>query len=184
MLSTTCWPLIWMMESVCKESNVELLNVLMEHGSNLSQTYLFSASLRQNDCQMPPIACRLKRSLLLSASLRSPSSEKIQKKHPLRQPQLSGSVVSFSDSTRRPVRPSGPHNRNEPALLPNPYKAAPFSNGIPMTILDHFNTLQSPLQDVAAGQFLEAVHFVPGFFGVPAEFGGHEGADAGGGGHA
>ena len=29
---------------------------------------------------------------------------------------------------------------------------------------------------------MEAVDFVPGFFGVPVEFGGHEGADAGGGG--
>lgn len=42
----------------------------------------------------------------------------------------------------------------------------------------------SAFEDVPAGQLLKAVHFVPGFFGVPAEFGGHEGADAGGGGHA
>ena len=32
-------------------------------------------------------------------------------------------------------------------------------------------------EDVAAGEFLEAVDFVPGFFGVPLEFGGHEGGD-------
>lgn len=46
------------------------------------------------------------------------------------------------------------------------------------------SALRSAFEDVAAGEFLEAVDFVGGFFGVPVEFGGHEGADAGGGGHA
>lgn len=46
------------------------------------------------------------------------------------------------------------------------------------------SALRSAFQNVPAGEFLEAVHFVPGFFGVPAEFGGHEGADSRGGGHA
>lgn len=41
----------------------------------------------------------------------------------------------------------------------------------------------SAFQNVAAGEFLEVVDFVGGFGGGPVEFGGHEGADAGGGGH-
>lgn len=46
------------------------------------------------------------------------------------------------------------------------------------------NLGKSPLQNVAAGEFLEAVDFVGGFFGGPVEFGGHEGGDSWGGGHA
>lgn len=42
----------------------------------------------------------------------------------------------------------------------------------------------SAFEDVAAGQLLKAVDFVGGFFGGPGEFGGEEGGDVGGGGHA